>query len=98
VTLSASATSPRGRRSSCLTAAVDAAAELVGAQVAVNQYTSDADSPGRFEEFQVTEVSTDGVTVTVTFHTTLRMPFGNLISARYAAGHPARPSRGPAPC
>ena len=61
-----------------------------GARDAVEQYVSDADLGGRFEDFEITGVTTDGITVTVTFHATVRLPFGNLVSARYAAGYPVR--------
>ena len=61
-----------------------------GTRSAVDQYVDDADLAGRFEEFRVTEVSTDGITVTVTFRATVRMPFGNLVSERFAAGYPVR--------
>ncbi|MEO7981309.1 MAG: pilus assembly protein TadG-related protein [Sporichthyaceae bacterium] len=58
-----------------------------GARAAVTQYVSDADLEARFVQFRVAGVDTDGITVTVTFRATVRMPFGNLISARYAAGY-----------
>lgn len=58
-----------------------------GARAAVDQYVSDADLEGRFAQFRVAGVDTDGITVTVTFRATVRMPFGNLLSARYAAGY-----------
>jgi uncharacterized membrane protein len=61
-----------------------------GARDAVEQYVADADLGDRFEAFEITGVSTDGTTVTVAFRATVRMPFGNLLSARYAAGYPVR--------
>ena len=61
-----------------------------GARAAVEQYVGDADLGGRFEDFEVTGVTTDGITVAVTFRATVRMPFGNLLSARYAAGYPVQ--------
>ena len=61
-----------------------------GARDAVEQYVDDADLGTRFEEFQITGVTTDGITVTVSFRSTVRMPFGNLLPARYAAGYPVR--------
>lgn len=58
-----------------------------GARDAVEQYVSDADLGGRFEDFEITGVTTDGITVAVTFRATVGMPFGNLVSERYAAGY-----------
>lgn len=58
-----------------------------GARAAVDQYVADADLRGRFEGFRITGVETDGVTVTVTFEADVRMPFGNVLSARYSHGY-----------
>jgi len=58
-----------------------------GARAAVGQYVADADLQGRFEDFHVTEVDTDGVTVTVRFTATVRMPFGNVVAARFSHGY-----------
>ena len=47
--------------------------------------------PGdRFEGFQVVDVTTDGVTVTVTLRAEVGMPFLNLLSDRYYGGYPVR--------
>ncbi len=61
-----------------------------GARSAVDQYVDDADLAGRFEQFGITEVDTDGITVVVTFRATVRMPFGNLVSERFSGGYPVR--------
>jgi uncharacterized membrane protein len=61
-----------------------------GTDAAVRQYVRDAELSARFEGFQVVDVTTDGVTVTVTFRSDVRMPFVNLLSSRYAAGYPVR--------
>ena len=50
----------------------------------------DADLAARFEGFRVVDVTTDGVTVTVTLQAEVGMPFVNLLSERYAAGYPVR--------
>jgi Flp pilus assembly protein TadG len=59
-----------------------------GAAEAVRRYAADAGLAGRFGGFAVAGVSTDGVTVTVTFTATAPMPFVNLVSAGYAGGAP----------
>jgi uncharacterized membrane protein len=61
-----------------------------GTETAVGQYARDADMSRRFEEFRIVDVTTDGVTVTVTFGSRVRMPFLNLLSSRYAGGYPVR--------
>ena len=61
-----------------------------GTEAAVRQYARDADLADRFDGFQVVDVTTDGVTVTVTLRAEVGMPFGNLLSARYAAGYPVQ--------
>lgn len=59
-----------------------------GAEAAVRQYARDADLAGRFDGFEVVDVSTDGETVTVTLGAVVRMPFVNLLSARLRGGYP----------
>jgi len=59
-----------------------------GVRSAVRQYASDADLAGRFEGFEVLDVTSDGQTVTVTLRTVVRMPFLNLLSSRYQDGYP----------
>ena len=61
-----------------------------GTRAAVEQYVADAELAQRFPDFGVTAVDTDGVTVAVTFHATVPMPFGNLVTARFAGGYPVR--------
>ncbi len=61
-----------------------------GTGAAVRQYVRDADLAGRFEDFQVVDVTTDGVTVTVTLRAEVGMPFLNLLSDQYAGGYPVR--------
>jgi uncharacterized membrane protein len=62
----------------------------LGTKAAVRQYARDADLAGRFEGFRVVDVTTDGVTVTVTLRADVGMPFLNLISDRYSGGYPVR--------
>jgi putative Flp pilus-assembly TadE/G-like protein len=59
-----------------------------GTDAAARQYAQDADLADRFEDFQIVDVTTDGITVTVTFRSRVRMPFLNLLSSRYSAGYP----------
>lgn len=59
-----------------------------GAEAAVRQYARDADLAGRFDGFEVVDVSTDGETVTVTLGAVVRMPFVNLLSVRLRGGYP----------
>jgi putative Flp pilus-assembly TadE/G-like protein len=59
-----------------------------GARAAVAQYAVDAELAERFNGFDVVAVSTDGQSVTVTFRASVRMPFLNLLSSRYAGGYP----------
>lgn len=59
-----------------------------GTEAAVRQYARDADLAGRFEGFRVVDVTTDGVTVTVTLRADVGMPFLNLLSDRYRGGYP----------
>jgi hypothetical protein len=54
----------------------------------VEQYADDARLNSRFDGFEVVDVTTDGQSVTVTMRATVRMPFLNLISARYDDGYP----------
>ena len=61
-----------------------------GTDAAVRQYARDAELAARFEGFRVVDVTTDGVTVTVTLQAEVGMPFVNLLSERYAAGYPVR--------
>ena len=61
-----------------------------GAEAAVRRYARDADLGTRFENFSVVDVTTDGVTVTVTLRADVGMPFLNLISDQYAGGYPVR--------
>lgn len=61
-----------------------------GARAAVAQYVSDAELRSRFSGFDVVSVDTDGVTVTVSFRATVRMPFVNLVSSAYGGGYPVR--------
>jgi uncharacterized membrane protein len=65
-----------------------AALPLAPTRAVVEQYAADAQLGQRFDGFEVVEVSTDGQTVTVTMRAEVRMPFLNLISARYRAGYP----------
>jgi hypothetical protein len=59
-----------------------------GATAAVARYAADAGLGRRFEGFRVVDVRTDGDRVTVTLHAAVRMPFLNLLSARYDEGYP----------
>jgi uncharacterized membrane protein len=59
-----------------------------GTAAAVRQYAADADLADRFEGFEVDDVTTDGVVVTVTLRAAVPMPFANLISPRWAKGYP----------
>lgn len=59
-----------------------------GARSAVRQYVRDADLAGRFDGFQVVDVSTDGQTVTVSLRAVVRMPFVNVLSSQLSAGYP----------
>ena len=61
-----------------------------GTDAAVRQYVRDAELEGRFDQFQVVDVRTDGVTVTVTFRAVVSMPFANLVASRWQAGYPVR--------
>lgn len=61
-----------------------------GTKAAVRQYARDADLDTRFEGFRVVDVTTDGVTVTVTLRADVGMPFLNLLSDRYNGGYPVR--------
>jgi hypothetical protein len=61
-----------------------------GTKAAVRQYARDADLVTRFEGFRVVDVTTDGVTVTVTLRADVEMPFLNLVSDRYSGGYPVR--------
>jgi len=54
----------------------------------VEQYAVDARLEGRFDGFEVVDVTTDGQTVTVTMRAQVRMPFLNAISSRYDDGYP----------
>ena len=54
----------------------------------VEQYADDARLDSRFDGFEVVDVTTDGQSVTVTMRAEVRMPFLNLISARYDDGYP----------
>ena len=65
-----------------------AALPLAPTRAVVEQYAADAQLGQRFDGFEVVDVSTDGRTVTVTMRAEVRMPFLNLISARYRAGYP----------
>jgi len=53
-----------------------------GARDAVEQYVADARLAARFDGFRIVDVSTDGETVTVSFASTVRMPFVNLVVSR----------------
>ena len=53
-----------------------------GARDAVEQYVSDARLAARFDDFSIVDVSTDGVTVRVSFASTVRLPFVNLVVSR----------------
>lgn len=55
---------------------------------AVRRYARDATLWQRFDGFDVVEVQSDGVTVTVTFRSAVSMPFLNLLSSDYAEGYP----------
>ena len=57
-----------------------------GARDAVEQYVADARLAARFDGFRIVDVSTDGETVTVSFSSTVRMPFVNLVVSR--GGYP----------
>jgi hypothetical protein len=56
----------------------------------VRQYVADAELSQRFEGFEVVDVDTDGVTVTVVFRASVGMPFANLVSSAYSDGYPLR--------
>ena len=53
-----------------------------GVREAVEQYVADARLAARFDDFSIVDVSTDGETVTVSFASTVRMPFVNLVVSR----------------
>jgi uncharacterized membrane protein len=53
-----------------------------GVREAVEQYVADARLAARFDDFSIVDVSTDGATVTVSFASTVRMPFVNLVVSR----------------
>jgi Flp pilus assembly protein TadG len=53
-----------------------------GARDAVEQYVADARLAARFDDFSIVDVSTDGETVTVSFASTVRMPFVNVVVSR----------------
>ena len=61
-----------------------------GTDAAVRQYARDADLATRFEGFRIVDVTTDGVTVTVTLRADVGMPFLNVLSDRYSGGYPVR--------
>jgi uncharacterized membrane protein len=61
-----------------------------GADAAVRQYAADAELAGRFDDFDVAGVETDGVTVTVTLRAAVPLPFVNLISSHWTDGYPVR--------
>jgi hypothetical protein len=61
-----------------------------GTAAAVEQYRQDADLDQRFEDFSADRPRTDGVTVTVTFHAVVKLPFVNLIASRWTEGYPVR--------
>jgi len=61
-----------------------------GTDAAVRQYVRDADLATRFEGFRIVDVTTDGVTVTVTLRADVGMPFLNVVSDRYNGGYPVR--------
>jgi len=59
-----------------------------GAEQAVGEYVAAAQLEQRFSRFDLLEVSTDGVQVTVTMAASVDMPFLNFISARFRDGYP----------
>lgn len=61
-----------------------------GTAAAVQQYREDADLDARFEGFSADRPRTDGVTVTVTFHAVVQLPFINLIASGWTDGYPVR--------
>lgn len=58
-----------------------------GARSAVEQYAVDADLDGRFRDFHVVTVTTDGVRVTVTLSAVVDLPFVNVLSSRWSSGY-----------
>ena len=50
------------------------------ARAAVRRYVEDARLEERLTDFEVAAVTTDGVTVVVTFRGTVRLPFANLLT------------------
>ena len=61
-----------------------------GTAAAVAQYREDADLDARFGGFSSERPETDGVTVTVTFHAVVQLPFVNLIASHWSNGYPVR--------
>lgn len=61
-----------------------------GTTAAVRQYAADAQLPRQFDGFVVEDVSTDGVTVTVTFATRVRLPFVNTVARAWSGGYGVR--------
>jgi uncharacterized membrane protein len=59
-----------------------------GVQEAVRLYAADAGLAGRFDEFSVSSVSTDGARVTVTFTATVPLSFTGALSAGFAGRAP----------
>ena len=53
-----------------------------GARDAVEQYVADGRLAARFDGFRIVEVSTDGETVRVSFASTVRLPFVNVVVSR----------------
>jgi hypothetical protein len=51
------------------------------ARAAVRQYVEDAQLEERLTDFEVDSVTTDGVTVVVTFRGTVQLPFANLLTS-----------------
>lgn len=63
-----------------------------GSRRAVTQYARDARLGSRFDGFEVTDVETDGATVTVTLRAVVHLPFVNRVSARWRDGYPVQAS------
>lgn len=59
-------------------------------RAAVTQYVQDGELPARFDDFEVFDVDSDGVSVTVTLRAVVHLPFVNLVSSRWRGGYPVQ--------
>jgi hypothetical protein len=59
-----------------------------GVRTTVDGYVDTTGLVRRFRDFRVLAVGTDGTTASVTFSARVKMPFINLLSAKYDGGYP----------